>query len=201
MSSIATEVAFEEAAPWLASVDSDAAQALHTTPRTADGAAAVLAAAACAAWLLDMRKMQPLPELSEGISRLLTTEHVRVLSDVLPSEQRRRWRLLFTACRDGTSFTRFVALGMQRTPCLLVIRDKGGCIFGGFASEPPKPSPQFGGGYGSFLFKLAPGAPECATRTHTRWPRVGLAHTPSRQRHRSEHLHAHPRPLPPPSCP
>ena len=153
----AVEVAFDEAAPWLASVEqpSDAAD----VPRTPEAAAAILAAAACAAWLLDMRSMQPLPALSEGSSRLLTSAHVRALSSVLPSEQRREWRLLFATFRDGTSFSRFVSLGMGRTPCLVVIRDRGGAIFGGFAAEPPRPSPQFGGGYGSFLFRVAPGPP------------------------------------------
>ena len=94
---------------------------------------------------------------ADGTSRLLTQEHVRLLSAQLPKEQRRRWRLLFSSARDGTSFTRFIALGARRAPCLVLIREQSasGSVFGGFASEPLQPSPQFGGGYGSFLFRLS----------------------------------------------
>lgn len=141
----------EDAATWLASLGKPA-------PPTAD-VARVLATAACTAWLVDLRELEPLPTLSEGSSSLLQPAHVRFLSRALPAEQRREWRLLYTTGRDGTSFTRLVGLTAQRTPVLVVVRDKAGAVFGGFASEPLEVSPQFGGGYGSFLFALHPGAP------------------------------------------
>lgn len=161
------KVAFEAAVPWL-----EAMQELPLRPssRSLPAAEAILAAAACAAWLLDLRELEPLPVLAEGTSRLLTEEDVRLLSAQLPLEQRRRWRLLFSSARDGTSFTRFIALGARRAPCLIVVREgavptsvapgmpppqNAVCsIFGGFSSKPLQPSPQFGGDYGSFLFKL-----------------------------------------------
>ena len=164
-------VAFEEAVPWL-----EAMQELPLRPasRSLAAAEAILAAAACAAWLLDLRELEPLPLLAES-SRLLTKVDVRLLSAQLTLEQRRRWRLLFSSARDGTSFTRFIALGARRAPCLVVVREEAlppsvvpgmppcpnaACsIFGGFSSKPLQPSPQFGGDYGSFLFKLGT-APE-----------------------------------------
>lgn len=157
----AVQVAFDEAVPWLESMGQALPAGTKSAARAPAAAEKLLAAAACAAWLLDLRELQPLPELTEGASRLLTTAHVRVLSAQLPTEQRRRWRLLFSSSRDGTSFTRFAALGAQRAPCLVVVREAGGAsaIFGGFSSVPLRVSPQFGGGYGSFVFRLSPGAP------------------------------------------
>lgn len=101
-----------------------------------------------------------LPTLCEGTPKLLSSsDHIRFLSRALPSENRRKWRLLFTTARDGCSFTRFVGLTTHRAPCLLVIRDSTGAIFGGFAASPLAVAPQFAGSYGSFLFSLSPGAP------------------------------------------
>ena len=151
---MALDVAYSEALPWLRSMGQEEA-AEEGMARSATGAASLLASAACSAWLLDMRSLQPLPELSDGNTRILLPAHVRALSAQLPSEQRRRWRLLYTTCRDGCSFTRFIALGAQRTPCLVVVKDVGGALFGGFASEPLRIGPHFGGGYGSFLFRLS----------------------------------------------
>ena len=161
----AIHLAFDHAVPWLEAMDQElpAGVVKHGTAKTAAAAEKLLAAAACAAWLIDLRDRTPLPELAEGTSRLLSALHVRLLSAQLPLEQRRRWRLLFSSSRDGTSFTRFVALSARRAPCLVVLKEQGaaGAVFGGFASVPLQPSPQFGGGYASFLFALSgtPAAP------------------------------------------
>ena len=160
----AVATAYEDAAPWLASLGrasagSTAATVAATSSRSAAGAARLLADASTSAWLVDLRELEPLPELSEGSTRLMSSAQVRFLSRQLTSEQRRRWRLLFTSSRDGSSFTRFAALAADRAPCLVVIRDTGGATFGGYAAAPLSASSQFGGSYGSFLFSLAPGAP------------------------------------------
>ena len=153
----AIAVAFEEAAPWLESMGEELpVDASALAIRSLGTAQALLAAAACAVWTLDLRDAQPLPVLAEGTSRLLTTAHVRALSAMLPVDQRRRWRLLFTTCRDGCSFTRLVGHVAERTPCLLVVRDRAGATFGAFAAAPLRKGPAFGGAYGSFLFTLVP---------------------------------------------
>lgn len=181
-------VALEDAAAWLASVGEPASTlgggdaaarggggAMSGTGTGTGGGGAIggaasshahqarlLAEATCAAWLLDVREREPLPVLAEGTTRLLVdAAHVRFLSRALPTEQRRTWRLLFTTARDGCSFTRFVALTANRAPCLVVIRDRRGALFGGFAAAPLSVSPKFGGSYSSFLFALG----------SERWPR------------------------------
>ena len=143
----AAAVVLEQAAPWLAVVG-------RPTSSASGAVAQLFAEAACAAWLVDLRELEPLPVLSEGATRLLSTADVRFLARALPAEQRRKWRLLFTTARDGVSFSRFVSMTTHRAPCLVVLRDKQGAVFGGFASEPLTVSPKFGNGYGSFLFTL-----------------------------------------------
>ena len=148
---VAAMVASEDAAPWLASIGKAS---------SGDSSSHVIADAACAIWMIDLRELEPLPALCEGKSRLLGDKgHLRFLARALPAGQRREWRLLFTTQRDGTSFTRLVALCANRTPVLIVVRSKSGDIFGAYASQPLVVSSQFGGGYGSFVFSLAPGAP------------------------------------------
>ncbi len=150
----AASVANDEAAPWLASLGllSSAADVASRS------AAQLIAQAAASAWVsVDLRDLEPLPHLTEGTPRLLTDSgHVRLLARALPSEERRRWRLLFSTSRDGCSFTRFVGLGANRAPCLVVIRDTAGALFGGYSASPLTVSSQFSGSYGSFLFSLAP---------------------------------------------
>jgi hypothetical protein len=154
----AINVAFDEAVPWLASVGRQRSDG-GRGGRDAASAARVLADAAIAAWLVDMRQFEPLPELCEGSTLLLSEAHIRFLARKLPAEQRRRWRLLFTTSRDGCSFTRFIALTSKRAPCFLIVRDTGGHCFGGFAAAPLTVHSHFGGDYASFLFSLGPGAP------------------------------------------
>ena len=158
------QIAYDEAAAWLAAIDRPSAVA--PAPRSSAGAAKLLAEAAVSAWLIDLRLLEPLPELCEGTPRLLeSTEHVRFLARALPSEHRRRWRLLFTMARDGSSFTRFVKLSADRAPCLVVVRDSTGSLFGAFSATPLSVSSQFHGSYSSFLFTLgANGAPSVVHR-------------------------------------
>lgn len=160
----AIRIAYDEAAPWLATIDRPSAVA--PAPRSATGAAKLLAEAAAGAWLIDLRQLEPLPELCEGTPRLLSSaEHVRFLARALPSEHRRRWRLLFTMGRDGSSFTRFLKHSTDRAPCLLVIRDSTGALFGAYSALPLTVDSHFHGSYSSFLFTLgANGAPSAVHR-------------------------------------
>ena len=107
--------------------------------------AQVLAAAVQAAWLLDYRKLQPLPQLEQGESALLRPADLRLLAEALPPQCRHRWRLLFSSARDGASFSRLCALTVGRAPVLLVVRDTGGAVFGGVCTQPLQKSPRFFG--------------------------------------------------------
>ena len=91
---------------------------------------------------------------------------MRALAAALPGALRQRWRLIFSTRHDGVSLTRLIATCRDRAPCLVLLRAAsvaggggGGALLGGFASTPLRPSPKWGGGYGSFVFSLSPGAP------------------------------------------
>jgi hypothetical protein len=109
--------------------------------------ARVIAATVQAAWLLDYRKLQPLPQLEQGGSALLRPADLRLLAEALPPQCRHRWRLLFSAARDGASFSRLCALTVGRAPVLLVVRDTGGAVFGGACTQPLQKAPRFFGQY------------------------------------------------------
>lgn len=121
-------------------------------------AARVLASAVQAAWLIDHRRLGSLPSLAEGTSELLREADMRLLNDALPPRCRRTWRLAFSSRRDGTSFSRLCALGSRPSATLLVARDEGGAVFGGFCSQQLRKSPAFFGDYTCFIYTLRPAA-------------------------------------------
>lgn len=109
--------------------------------------ARVIAATVQAAWLLDYRKLQPLPQLEHGESALLRAADLRLLAEALPPHCRHRWRLLFSSARDGASFSRLCAMTVGRAPVLLVVRDTGGAVFGGVCTQPLQKAPHFYGAH------------------------------------------------------
>lgn len=123
----------------------------------AAAAAEALSQLSHAAWLVDHRELQPVPDLGGDASALLPPHALRPLAAALPPTHCAAWRLLFSSSRDGASFTRLCALAFGRAPCLLVIRDRDGAVFGGYSPEPFHTSPKFFGDFSSFLFTLTGG--------------------------------------------
>ncbi|XP_055992969.1 MTOR-associated protein MEAK7 isoform X2 [Sorex fumeus] len=102
--------------------------------------------------LLPERQVEPGP----GFGGLLDALSAAFLSAHLPSARRHRWRLLFAAERHGRSFAQLCGRLARRGPCLLLLRDLQGHVFGGFASCSWEVKPQFQGDSSCFLFSLAP---------------------------------------------
>ncbi|XP_044125318.1 MTOR-associated protein MEAK7 [Bufo gargarizans] len=91
-----------------------------------------------------------------GFSSLLDLPAIMYLNSHLPSEMQHKWRLLFTSRVHGESFSQLCGHLLDQGPSLLVLRDSGGCIFGGFAAQNWEAKPQFQGDSRCFLFTVAP---------------------------------------------
>ncbi|KAL8505146.1 hypothetical protein ACS0TY_016379 [Phlomoides rotata] len=87
---------------------------------------------------------------------LLTKEYAWHIGGALPNELD-EWKLLYHSGVHGLSFNTFLG-NMQNEPTVLIIKDKEGYIYGGFASQPWEKHPDFYGDMRSFLFQLYPKA-------------------------------------------
>ncbi|KAG8562465.1 hypothetical protein GDO81_015684 [Engystomops pustulosus] len=87
---------------------------------------------------------------------LLDLPAIMYLNSHLPSEMQHKWRLLFSTQVHGESFSQLCGHLVDQGPSLLVLRDSGGFIFGGFASQNWEVKPQFQGDSRCFLFSVSP---------------------------------------------
>ncbi|XP_037062198.1 MTOR-associated protein MEAK7 isoform X2 [Peromyscus leucopus] len=92
---------------------------------------------------------QPLESILDVLSVVYLNSH-------LAAELRLRWRLLFSTQLHGQSFSQLCGRITQRGPCLLVLEDRDGHVFGGFASCSWEVKPQFQGDKRCFLFSITP---------------------------------------------
>ncbi|KAM6430122.1 MTOR-associated protein MEAK7 isoform 1-T4 [Liasis olivaceus] len=115
--------------------------------------------------------LQTLPDAGGGILPLLPECHglqghrfvslldipsIIYLNSHLPSELQHKWRLVFASPVHGESFTQLCGHIVNRGPCLLVLKDTDGYIFGGFSSCSWEVKPQFQGNNACFLFSIFP---------------------------------------------
>ncbi|CAM6129762.1 unnamed protein product [Calypogeia fissa] len=97
-----------------------------------------------------------IPE-SFGGSPILRAEHAWHISGILQQQDTQGWALLYHSSMNGLSFNTFMGnvLGVGG-PTILVIKDKEGCVHGGYASQPWEKHPDFYGDMKCFLFTLQP---------------------------------------------
>ncbi|XP_064610458.1 MTOR-associated protein MEAK7-like [Liolophura sinensis] len=79
-----------------------------------------------------------------------------LLSYSLPGELRGNWRPLYSNHQYGDSFSQLQTRILKQGPTVIVVRDKAGHVFGGFASVSWNIRPQFVGTASCFLFSLSP---------------------------------------------
>ena len=65
---------------------------------------------------------------------LLDIPSIILINRNLPESQQHRWRLLFSTQIHGESFNAFIHQITNQGPVIIVARDTGGHVFGGFAS-------------------------------------------------------------------
>jgi len=86
----------------------------------------------------------------------LSMQQVLFLNSALPHEFRSIWRPLFNTEIHGESFSKLVGAIPNQGPTLVIVWDKTGNVFGGFAASSWKVGPKFYGKQENFLFHLHP---------------------------------------------
>ena len=76
---------------------------------------------------------------------ILDTLSVIYVNYHLPREQQTIWRLLYSNTLHGDSFSQLVTNISGKGPCLMVIKDKDGHLFGAYVNESWEIKPQFYG--------------------------------------------------------
>ncbi|XP_022842767.1 TLD domain-containing protein 1 isoform X1 [Olea europaea var. sylvestris] len=90
---------------------------------------------------------------------LLRKEYAWHIGGALPQHELDEWKLLYHSSVHGQSFNTFLGnIQNDEGPTVLVIKDKEGYVYGGYASQPWERHAGFYGDMKSFLFQLFPKA-------------------------------------------
>ncbi|KAI5318893.1 hypothetical protein L3X38_038601 [Prunus dulcis] len=81
------------------------------------------------------------------------------IGGILPQHDLEEWKLLYHSSVNGLSFSTFLGnISKDKGPTVLIIKDKEGYVYGGYASQPWERHGDFYGDLKSFLFQLYPTA-------------------------------------------
>ncbi|CAM9401537.1 unnamed protein product, partial [Hapterophycus canaliculatus] len=90
-------------------------------------------------------------------SKILTSARLRRLMEALPlGLAMKTWRLGYSIARDGASLWTLLQNCRGRGPCLIVVEDSWGYVFGGFVSGCIKESQDYYGTGESFVYSFHP---------------------------------------------
>ncbi|KAK9985910.1 hypothetical protein SO802_030861 [Lithocarpus litseifolius] len=90
---------------------------------------------------------------------LLRKEYAWHIGGALSQQELEEWKLLYHSAYNGLSFNTFLGnVSKDDGPTVLIIKDKEGCIYGGYASQAFERHGDFYGDMKSFLFQLYPKA-------------------------------------------
>ncbi|GMH23156.1 hypothetical protein Nepgr_024999 [Nepenthes gracilis] len=90
---------------------------------------------------------------------ILREEYAWFIGGSLSQQELEAWELLYHSYYNGLSFNTFLGSMLNdEGPTLIIINDKEGCIYGGYASHPWERRSDFYGDMKSFLFQLHPKA-------------------------------------------
>ncbi|GFZ08903.1 TLD-domain containing nucleolar protein [Actinidia rufa] len=95
----------------------------------------------------------------ESNSLLLKNEYAWHIGGALSQQELDEWKLLYHSAFNGLSFNTFLGnIANDEGPTVLIIKDREGYIYGGYASQPWERHADFYGDMKSFLFQLYPRA-------------------------------------------
>ncbi|KAM6253175.1 MTOR-associated protein MEAK7 isoform 1-T3 [Porphyrio hochstetteri] len=91
-----------------------------------------------------------------GLVSLFDIPSIIYINSHLPAEMQHKWHLLFSSRLHGESFSQLCGHIVNKGPCIVILKDIDGYIFGGFASHSWEVKPQFQGDNRCFLFSVSP---------------------------------------------
>ncbi|XP_036606615.1 MTOR-associated protein MEAK7 [Trichosurus vulpecula] len=99
-----------------------------------------------------------IPECKDGkeFMSLFNIPAIVYINSCLPTKLQHTWKLIFSSQIHGYNFAKLCGNIVGRGPCLLVVKDRDGYIFGGFSSHSWAVKGQFQGDCRSFLFTISP---------------------------------------------
>ncbi|EYU38669.1 hypothetical protein ABFS82_12G153900 [Erythranthe guttata] len=98
------------------------------------------------------------PDNIDDSQILLRKEYAWHIGGALSPTELDEWKLLYHSSIHGLSFNTFLGNMLNDGPTVLIIKDREGDIYGGYASQPWEKHPDFYGDMRSFLFQLYPEA-------------------------------------------
>ncbi|KAK6944086.1 TLDc domain [Dillenia turbinata] len=99
------------------------------------------------------------PENVDSNSLVLRKEYAWHIGGTLSQQELEAWKLLYHSSYHGLSFNTFLGnISNDEQPTVLIIKDKEGYIYGGYAAQPWERHGDFYGDMKSFLFQLYPKA-------------------------------------------
>jgi len=117
-------------------------------------------------WNTVMHRCFPVIEFQSGFpictnpkpvkSTMLTTLSMLILTEHLPVEAKFEWHQLYNSLSDGESIAVMAKHIVNQGRTILIIKDKGGSVFGGFASQSWEMNAHFRGTRECFVFSLQP---------------------------------------------
>ncbi|KAH9328624.1 hypothetical protein KI387_000732, partial [Taxus chinensis] len=88
---------------------------------------------------------------------IMRKEYAWHIAGVLQQQEAHEWALLYHSSVNGLSFNTFMGnLAVGRGSSILLVKDKDGYIYGGYASQPWERHSDFYGDMKTFLFSLSP---------------------------------------------
>ncbi|XP_060536321.1 MTOR-associated protein MEAK7 [Cylas formicarius] len=95
-------------------------------------------------------------DLIPSYPSILDLNQIVFVNANLPQQYQLEWRFLFSSEIHGESFSTLIGRIVNQGPSVLVLEDRNGYVFGGFAPANWALGPNFFGDDSSFLFTLAP---------------------------------------------
>jgi hypothetical protein len=85
------------------------------------------------------------PQYKQVFPSILKVPDLLFVNTLLPTALQHQWRFCFSTAIQGESFAKMLGLIVDKGPTVIIVKDRNGNVFGGFASENFTVGPNFRG--------------------------------------------------------